>query len=140
VGLGEAFADGLWGADDLVGLLTLGANERSRLDLDGRWLSIAATARMRVQEFARRPRMPEASARNVEAHYDHGNEFYRLWLDESMTYSCAFFASEDDTIEQAQRNKHLMLAEKAGLCSEHKVLDLGCGWGVYATGSRRVRV
>jgi cyclopropane-fatty-acyl-phospholipid synthase len=69
-----------------------------------------------------------ASSEAIEHHYDVGNEFYRLWLDETMTYSCALWA-EGDTLERAQLRKldHLIEGARAG--GADRVLDVGCGWG-----------
>lgn len=69
---------------------------------------------------------------NVAHHYDLGNDFYRLFLDEGMQYSCAYFLSDDDTLEQAQRNKLRLLAAKLELSPGLRVLDIGCGWGELA--------
>jgi cyclopropane-fatty-acyl-phospholipid synthase len=69
---------------------------------------------------------------NVAHHYDLGNDFYKLFLDENMLYSCAYFREPDETLEQAQRNKLRLLAAKLGLKPGMKVLDIGCGWGDLA--------
>jgi cyclopropane-fatty-acyl-phospholipid synthase len=66
---------------------------------------------------------------NVAHHYDIGNDFYRLFLDRGMQYSCAYFTSDDDTLEQAQQNKLRLIASKLDLKPGQKVLDIGCGWG-----------
>jgi cyclopropane-fatty-acyl-phospholipid synthase len=70
--------------------------------------------------------------RNVAHHYDLGNDFYRLFLDEGMQYSCAYFLSDDDTLERAQRNKLRLIAAKLALEPGLKVLDIGSGWGDLA--------
>jgi len=67
--------------------------------------------------------------RNVQHHYDLGNDFYKLWLDESMTYSCAFFSSQDMSLEEAQREKRRIIFEKLLLEEGDTLLDVGCGWG-----------
>ena len=69
------------------------------------------------------------SKENVQYHYDIGNDFYKLWLDETMTYSCAYFRSPEDTLTQAQKNKidHILL--KLNLHEGQRLLDIGCGWG-----------
>ncbi|MEE8351483.1 MAG: cyclopropane-fatty-acyl-phospholipid synthase family protein [Rhodospirillales bacterium] len=72
------------------------------------------------------------AAENIAHHYDLGNDFYRLFLDEGMQYSCAYFLSDDDTLEQAQRNKLRLLAAKLNLSPGQRVLDIGCGWGELA--------
>ncbi len=67
--------------------------------------------------------------KNVQHHYDLGDEFYGLWLDSSMTYSCAFFSSPDMDIDEAQREKRRIIYEKLQLSEEDTLLDIGCGWG-----------
>ena len=69
---------------------------------------------------------------NVAHHYDLGNDFYRLFLDEKMQYSCAYFLNDDETLEQAQRNKLRLMASKLNLKPGQKILDIGCGWGELA--------
>jgi len=89
----------------------------------------------RVSRFFKRFQQanPIGKARqNVAHHYDLGNDFYRLFLDEGMQYSCAYFLSDDDTLEQAQRNKLRLLAAKLDLSPGLRVLDIGCGWGELA--------
>ena len=75
--------------------------------------------------------MGEAQA-NVAHHYDLGNAFYRLFLDEGMQYSCAYFVDDTDTLEEAQRNKLRLIAAKLRLEPGLKVLDIGSGWGDLA--------
>jgi len=65
----------------------------------------------------------------VEVSYDVSNEFFRLWLDERMYYTCAVFEGPDDTLEQAQINKSRVLYEFAEMTEDKTVLDIGCGWG-----------
>ncbi len=65
----------------------------------------------------------------IAFHYDVSNEFYRLFLDEQMVYSCAYFESADDSIDQAQRNKLDHICRKLRLKPGEKLLDIGCGWG-----------
>jgi len=69
---------------------------------------------------------------NVAHHYDLGNEFYKLFLDRDMQYSCAFFENSDNTLEEAQRNKQRLIASKLNLKPGDKVLDIGSGWGGMA--------
>ena len=68
-------------------------------------------------------------AASISHHYDVSNEFYRLVLGPSMTYSCAAFSSDDDTLEQAQQNKYELVCRKLGLAPGMRLLDVGCGWG-----------
>lgn len=69
---------------------------------------------------------------NVAHHYDLGNEFYKLFLDKNMLYSCAYFHNDNQSLEQAQRNKLRLIAAKLNLKPGLKVLDIGCGWGDMA--------
>ena len=69
---------------------------------------------------------------NVAHHYDLGNEFYKLFLDKNMLYSCAYFRNDNESLEQAQRNKLRLLASKLDLKPGQTVLDIGCGWGDLA--------
>jgi cyclopropane-fatty-acyl-phospholipid synthase len=71
----------------------------------------------------------EKDKKNVQHHYDIGNEFYRLWLDESLTYSCAFFSSPNCSLEEAQAKKREISLKKLLLNKEDTLLDIGCGWG-----------
>lgn len=67
--------------------------------------------------------------REVRSHYDIGNDFYKLWLDETMSYSCGYFLHEDDTLYQAQVNKVDYILQKLYLKEGMSLLDIGCGWG-----------
>ena len=70
-----------------------------------------------------------AALRNVSHHYDVGNEFYRLWLDERMVYSCGFFPTDDASLDEAQLAKLDLVLDKLGLRDGMRLLDIGCGWG-----------
>jgi cyclopropane-fatty-acyl-phospholipid synthase len=69
---------------------------------------------------------------NVAHHYDLGNDFYKLFLDEGMLYSCAYFLNDNETLEQAQRNKLRLIASKLNLKPGLRILDIGSGWGQLA--------
>ena len=69
------------------------------------------------------------SKKNIEFHYDIGNDFYKLWLDDTMTYSCGYFKSKDDTLTTAQKNKVEHIIKKLNLKEGETLLDIGCGWG-----------
>lgn len=91
------------------------------------------TAISQITEMARRftmtPVSPNAGVKNAEHHYNVGNDFYKLWLDPSLAYTCAYYANEDDDLETAQRQKFELVCRKARLQPGQKVVDLGCGWG-----------
>jgi cyclopropane-fatty-acyl-phospholipid synthase len=71
----------------------------------------------------------KGSARNISHHYDLGNDFYNLYLDKSMTYSCAYFKKDDDTLEEAQEQKYEHVCRKLQLKEGDSLVDIGCGWG-----------
>jgi cyclopropane-fatty-acyl-phospholipid synthase len=131
VGGGEAYMDGLWSSPDLVALISLAVANRHALALSKGWWR--APARIARTIGHRRNRNTKTgSKRNITAHYDLGNDFYRLWLDETMTYSSAIFESQDESLADAQRNKYRAIADKAGLEAGQHVLEIGTGWGGFA--------
>ncbi|KAJ4722774.1 Cyclopropane-fatty-acyl-phospholipid synthase [Melia azedarach] len=90
-----------------------------------------ASAKYFFRHISRKNSITQAR-RNVSRHYDLSNELFSLFLDESMTYSCAVFKSEDEDLKVAQMRKLSLLIEKARVSQEHEVLDIGCGWGSLA--------
>ena len=136
IGLGEAYTDGLWSTDDLVALAALGLANRDRLNLDLPVVGWAARLRDLRLHRARRNTVI-GSRRNIHAHYDLTNGFYRLFLDPSMTYSCALFGSSGENLEDAQRNKYRRACERGGINPGDRVLEIGCGWGGFATFAAR---
>ena len=141
-GGGEAYMDGQWSSPDLPGLLRFAAVNRSALALSTGWWRVPAQLRRTLAHRARRNTKGQ-SRTNISAHYDLGNDFYRLFLDETMTYSSAVFASADQSLADAQRNKYRLMAEGAGLRAGMHVLEIGSGWGgfaLYAAGELGCRV
>ncbi len=130
VGFGRAYVVGDWDSPDLRELLYLLARNEAafaRLE-EGSWLHrILNRRRHRERENSR-----IGSRSNIAYHYDLGNAFYRLWLDESMTYSCAIFDQDSETLEQAQENKYRRLLGLLGAQRGSHVLEIGCGWGGFA--------
>jgi cyclopropane-fatty-acyl-phospholipid synthase len=128
LGLGESYTAGEWDADDLVGLFELLLRNADE----------AARRYPRLQQLTNaRPRLSMRNGllrarRNIQYHYDLGNDLFRLFLDETMTYSCAVFEREDEPLEEAQRRKLRMVCEKLGVGPEDHVLEIGCGWGSFA--------
>ncbi len=144
LGLGRAYVEGSLDAEDLDGAFAV-VDEWEPPPLGrGRRLRLFAAAALAAAgaPVARRPALElvlggerhtrERDAQAVRYHYDAGNEFFALFLDESMTYSCAVFSRGADTLEEAQRAKHALVASKLGLASGQQVLDVGCGWGAFA--------
>jgi cyclopropane-fatty-acyl-phospholipid synthase len=85
----------------------------------------------KLKRFVQRNSVAKSRS-NVRHHYDLSNDFYRLWLDTDMLYSCAYFSSPDDTLERAQQNKLRHIAAKLDLEPGQRILDIGCGWGAMA--------
>jgi cyclopropane-fatty-acyl-phospholipid synthase len=141
-GAGEAYMDGLWSSPDLAALLRLAARERDALALAGGWFRVPSQVR-RILAHRLRRNTRAGSRRNIAAHYDLSNELYQLFLDETLTYSSAVFASPDQALADAQRNKYRVLAERAGIRPGDAVLEIGTGWGgfaLYAAGELGCRV
>jgi cyclopropane-fatty-acyl-phospholipid synthase len=135
IGLGEAYAEGLWDSPDLVAALRIPARELRRADpLRRRARRVARPLRRLWPDALRNTR--EGARRNIAAHYDLGNELFELFLDrESMMYSCALFAREQDSLEQAQRAKLERICSALELGPDTHLVEIGTGWGglaVYA--------
>jgi cyclopropane-fatty-acyl-phospholipid synthase len=141
-GGGEAYMDGLWSSPDLAALLRLAARNREALAMSAGWFRVPLQLRRTVAHRVRR-NTRAGSRRNIAAHYDLGNDFYRLFLDETMTYSSAVFGSVGQSLADAQRAKYRIMAENAGLVRGQHVLEIGTGWGgfaLYAAGELGCRV
>ncbi len=130
---GEAYMDGTMRFEDgstLRDFLTLFSV--NRLSLGSYPLQkLLRSIKMRFRKRQQSNRKGQAQ-QNVSHHYDLGNDFYRLFLDDNMLYSCAYFREPTETLEQAQRNKLRLLAAKLCLKPGMTVLDIGCGWGDLA--------
>ena len=141
-GAGEAYMDGLWSSPDLAALLRVLAVNRSALALSSRWWQLPGRVVRTAAHRARRNTRSRAR-RNIAAHYDLGNDFYALFLDETMTYSSAVFEHEGQSLADAQRAKYRRIAERAGIEPGMHVLEIGSGWGgfaLYAAGELGCRV
>lgn len=131
IGFGEAYADGDWTTPDLTGLLCLLALREETLNDRRFWPALAGRA-LNYLAHLRRPNTLSGSRRNITEHYDLGNDFYRLFLDRTMSYSSGIFLRDGDGLEQAQLNKMAAVLEMAGVGPEDHVLEIGCGWGGFA--------
>lgn len=132
VGLGESFTCGEWKTDNLVNLLRLFIANRN--DFDDRsivWASIGKFIN-RMSHLLLRRNTRRGSLKNIQFHYDLSNDFFGLILDSSMTYSCAYFTSPEESLEQGQRNKIQRIIKKARLKKEDYLLEIGSGWGEVA--------
>jgi cyclopropane-fatty-acyl-phospholipid synthase len=126
----------------VAAVLSLAALNLQSLDLSGGpWHALTQLPRTLLHRSRRNT--VSGSRRNIAAHYDIGNDLYRLFLDETMTYSSAVFESPDQSLAEAQRNKYRLMAEGAGLRAGMHVLEIGSGWGgfaIYAAGEIGCRV
>ena len=131
IGLAEAYIDGAWDAPDLTGVMTLLAKNRDalRTAVYGRWQSLLMA---RIRHWLNN-NSKTGSRKNIMAHYDLGNDFYKLWLDPSMSYSSALYRAVDDgNLETAQRAKYRRILRRIGAQPGQHVLEIGCGWGGFA--------
>lgn len=131
LGGAESYMRGWWGSDDLVAVVrVLAANARALHGIDGglarpkQWLQRAL--------HALQPNTLRGSRKHIAAHYDLGNDFFSLFLDPGLTYSCAFFEHKEDSLEQAQQAKYERICRKLALQKGHHVLEIGSGWGGFA--------
>ena len=141
IGFGESYVDGDWDADDPVALFELLS---VNLEAAGEHPVFRALNKLQEKRPHRPQRQSPVAARdNIHAHYDLGNDLFRLMLDETMTYSCAYWERPGMTLEEAQRAKYRRICEKLQLVSGDHVLEIGCGWGgfaIYAAGEYGCRV
>lgn len=136
VGAGESFMAGAWAVDDLTALVRILLVNRGVLDgLDGGWSRLAQPALRALHAASRNTRA--GSRRNIAAHYDIGNDFFELFLDPTMTYSCATYERGDMTLEQAQVAKLERLCRKLDLQPGDHLLEIGTGWGALAIHAAR---
>lgn len=130
LGFGEDYMNGLWHSDTLRELLILIANNRAQ------FAGIVIGNKLRLVAYRLwhllRTNTRLTSRRNIEAHYDLGNDFYALWLDESMTYSSALYSQADMTLAEAQYAKYQRILQKLGVQAGDHILEIGCGWGGFA--------
>jgi cyclopropane-fatty-acyl-phospholipid synthase len=141
VGLGEAYVDGDWETSNIRAVIewfivNLHADESAK----GSSQRCRLVGLLRLLDRMRhrlRPNNKTMSRRNIEEHYDLGNDFYKLWLDPSMTYSSARFTCAEQSLESAQSEKYDALCQKLQLTPNDRVLEIGCGWGGFALHAAR---
>ena len=131
VGAGAAYIRGLWRCSDLTALTRIMYLNRGLMDdMDRRWTFISRPL-LRAFHWLHRNSYG-GSERNIRAHYDLGNDFYRLMLDETMAYSCGIFADESTTLAAASRAKFDAACHKLALVPGDRLLEIGTGWGGLA--------
>ena len=135
VGFAESYMAGDWSSPDTAHLLELMLRNE---DAFARRMEPSWLHRLRLALHHRgRRNTQRGSRRNIAAHYDLGNEFYRHWLDETMTYSAAVFARPDQPLAEAQQNKYDQLIDSLGARPGEHILEVGCGWGGFAMAAAR---
>ena len=141
LGFCEAYVDGWWSTPDLMAFLDFIHD-----DADPIYDGFPGQTLVRAYEKLRfwlQSNTKRQALRNISYHYDLGNEFYGIWLDETMTYSSALFDKGQQSLEAAQRRKYEALVDQMGAKPGDHVLEIGCGWGgfaEYAAGERGLRV
>lgn len=142
VGVGESYIRGLWRCDDLTALVRLFVINRQVMNgMDGRW-SLLSQPLLKIFHWLNR-NSKHGSARNISAHYDLGNDLYRLMLDRTMAYSCAIFPSTEASLYDAQLAKFDAICRKLDLKPNEELIEIGTGWGglaIHAAQKYGVRV
>jgi len=131
VALGESWMDGEWSSPDLTAVIRLAVRNLARIEGENSLLNAFSRAMDKVRHKLRNNSIT-GSRRNIQAHYDLSNEFFHLFLDRSLMYSCAFYESADDSLEIAQFQKLDRICRKLRLGPEDHVLEIGTGWGGFA--------
>lgn len=130
IGIGDAYIDGDWGTDDLALVVELALRNQQNVPLESlatRLWNVADTWRHR-----RRRNTTSGSRRNIHAHYDLGNDFFALFLDQTMAYSSGLYLSPADSLEAAQLEKYRQWGERLQPAATDHVLEIGSGWGGLA--------
>ena len=136
IGAGEAWMHGYWTCDDLVAVVRLLLQNREVLDgMEGGLARVTEPLQKLFHRINRNTR--EGSRRNIAAHYDLGNDFFALWLDETMMYSSAIFPSEDADLHQAQLHRLDHICDRLQLTADNHLLEIGTGWGGLAVHAAR---
>jgi len=138
LGAGESYVAGEWSSDDLVGAIRLFLRATGANGFESPLTRLAQLPALRRHRRAANTR--SGSRRNIHAHYDLGNQFYRLFLDDdTLAYSCAVWPRGTTTLADAQRAKLDRLCDWLALEPRDHVLEIGCGWGGFALHAARTR-
>ena len=138
IGFAEAYLAGRWVTPDLTAVLSVAALNHGALEqaiYGGWWVELLYRLRHLIQSSTR-----AGSRRNIHAHYDLGNDFYRRWLDQTMTYSSGLFAGDlSRSLEDAQLAKYERILRLVNPKPGERILEIGCGWGGFAEYAARTR-
>ena len=130
LGFSDAYLEGWWSTPDLQTFMDVVSQDNPEV-----YEGFGGLALVRLFERLRhwlRGNSRRQARRNIAYHYDLGNDFYRLWLDDSMTYSSALFRTGQESLERAQEQKYEALVDSLGVKPGDHVLEIGCGWGGFA--------
>lgn len=128
---GEAYMDGLWDCDNLTALIRIMVrNQGAQQRMESGLARLTAPLQRLLHRLNDNTR--PGSRKNIAAHYDLGNEFYQLFLDSTMAYSCGIFEQDESTLEQASLAKFERICRKLELTPDMRVLEIGTGWGGFA--------
>lgn len=130
LGFCEAYLAGEWDSPDIATffeVILINAGEFRKTFSGKAWVRFLSNLIHKTKKNTVR-----GSRKNIYAHYDLGNDFYKTWLDESMTYSSALFLNDNDSLERAQENKYRKMADALDLKPGMSVLEIGCGWGGFS--------
>jgi cyclopropane-fatty-acyl-phospholipid synthase len=136
IGAAEAYMEGLWSADDLTAVMRiLALNQKAFADME-KGLARFTAPLYKLYHYARK-NTKGGSRKNILAHYDLGNDFYALFLDKTMTYSCGIFERQDSSLREASEAKYDRICRKLNLTTSDQVLEIGTGWGGFAMHAAR---
>ncbi len=136
IGAGEAYMNGHWASNELTDLLRIILRNRDVLDsMDTGLARLTAPLQKLLHRLNRNTR--SGSRKNIAAHYDLGNDFYRLWLDDTMMYSAAYFETAETPLRDASVEKLDRICRKLDLRADDKVVEIGTGWGGFAIHAAR---
>ncbi|PZX44585.1 cyclopropane-fatty-acyl-phospholipid synthase [Roseinatronobacter thiooxidans] len=130
VGFAESYMEGGWSSPDLQAFMDLVSDDNPSVYDEAVGMRL-----VRLVERARhwlRSNSKTQARKNISYHYDLGNDFYGLWLDDSMTYSSALFSTGQESLEAAQEAKYCAMVDRMGVKQGDHVLEIGCGWGGFA--------
>ncbi|PWR01941.1 SAM-dependent methyltransferase [Meridianimarinicoccus roseus] len=137
LGFSEAYMDGWWSTPDLQAFMDMVHDEADHM-LDG-FPGIGFVRAYERLRFWLQSNSKRQARRNIAHHYDLGNDFYKLWLDETMTYSSAIFRTGQESLDAAQTAKYASMVDRMGAQPGDHVLEIGCGWGGFAEYAARDR-
>jgi cyclopropane-fatty-acyl-phospholipid synthase len=136
IAAGETYMDGLWNCSDLLALVRIMVrNQGAQQQLEGGLARFTVPLQRLLHRLNDNTR--SGSRRNIAAHYDLGNDFYQLFLDPTMAYSCGIFERDDSSLSEASQAKFDHICRKLGLAPGMQVLEIGAGWGGFAIHAAR---